>query len=241
VGFAHLREALTGAGLDDAERDAFLDAWDEALFGEDPLDPDAAGFGTLGVQGGSAIPPGGAGYAPPELRAPRPQVGLLEAELVGTLRGGGGLGFQHALGSVADALIYLVPQASVASVLPLDLQPAPRELRRVFLARVEIVPVSVRLVVQPLTVRGGLDAEVARRIFRRNIHPLRQCLSTAGPLGTLSVELRVLTTGAVERAALTGIELASEQRACFLGRVRSIRFPESDSVTELTVPITVSQ
>jgi hypothetical protein len=45
AGHAHLRDALTAAGLDDAERDAFLTAWSEALFGEDPLANGAGGLG----------------------------------------------------------------------------------------------------------------------------------------------------------------------------------------------------
>ncbi len=243
AGRAHLRDALTAAGLDDAERDAFLTAWDEALFGEDPLGRGAGGLdGTLGVgPGGSAIPPGGAGYAPPHLRPPPRGVGSGEAGLVGTIGGGGGLGFHHALGSVADALVFLVPRADVDALLPLDLDPPPRLVRRVFLARVEIVPARLNLRVPAVTVRGGLDAQVTRRMMLRSTPLVRQCLSPTGPVGVLTVELRILTTGAVERASITGLELDPQQTACVLEHLRAIRFPEHDSVTELTAPIMVSR
>jgi hypothetical protein len=242
AGHAHLRDALTAAGLDDAERDAFLTAWSEALFGEDPL-ADGAGAlgGTLGVSpGGSAIPPGGAGYAPPHLRPPPRGVGSGEADLGGTLGGGAGLGFHHALGSVADALVYLVPQPDVDAVLPLDLQPPPRLVRRVFLARVEIVPALLNVRVGAVLVRGGLDSQVTRRILLRATPRLRECLSPTGPVGTLRVELRILTTGAVERASISGIDLDRRQNACMLDHLRAIRFPEHDAVTQLIAPIAVS-
>ncbi|MBP7685114.1 MAG: hypothetical protein KBB95_24580 [Deltaproteobacteria bacterium] len=242
AGHAHLRDALTAAGLDDAERDAFLTAWSEALFGADPLADGAGGLGdTLGTSpGGSAIPPGGAGYAPPRLRPPPRGVGSGEAGLVGTL-GGGGLGFRHALGSVADALIFLVPQADVDALLPLDLQPPPRVLRRVFLARVEIVPARLTLRVGAVLVRGGLDSQVTRRILLRATPRLRECLSPTGPVGTLRVELRILTTGAVDRASVDGVELERPQHACLLEQLSTIQFPEDDAVTQLIAPITVSR
>ncbi len=226
AGYAHLRDALSAAGLDDAERDAFLVAWNEALFG-------SVGLGALQAPGGSATGPGDPGYAAP---LGRDGVG---AGLVGTLGGGAGLGFHHALGSVADALVYLVPQPSVDALLPLDIEPAPRAVRRVFLARVEITRPQVRLTFQAVATRGGLEPEVARRVLRRNVAALARCLNSAGPFGTLTVELRVLTTGAVERATLAGLELDPVASACLLERLRSVRFPESDSVMELSAPITV--
>jgi hypothetical protein len=243
AGHAHLRDALTAAGLDDAERDAFLTAWSDALFGEDPLANGAGGLGdTLGTSpGGSAIPPGGAGYAPPRLRPPPRGVGSGEAGLVGTLGGGGGLGFHHALGSVADALVYLVPQADLDAVLPLELQPPPRVVRRVFLARVELVPARLNMRVGAVLVRGGLDSQVTRRMLHRATPRLRECLSPAGPVGTLRVELRILTTGAVDRASITGIELDRRQNTCMLEQLRAISFPEDDVVTQLIAPITVSR
>lgn len=241
VGHAHLRDALGEAGLDDAERDAFLTAWNDALFGEAEAAPAGGGYGTLQVPGGSAIPPGGAGYAPTNPRMPRPHPGEGEAGLVGTLGGNRALGFHHALGSVADALVYLVPEADVDALLPLTLEPEPGMVRRVFLARVEIVAPRVRLVVAPVSVEGGLSVDVARRVLRRHAFSLGNCLSITGPSGTLTVELRILTTGAVERATIRGLALDAEQNTCFVQHLRSMRFPENDAVTQLTAPITVSR
>lgn len=240
AGLAHLRTALTDAGLDDAERDAFLAAWSEALFGEAPTDPGPSGFGTLQVPGGSAIPPGGVGYMPPDPRMPRPRPGEGEAGLVGNL-GGGGLGFHHALGSVADALIYLLPDNAVNELLPLELTPTPHVVRRVFLARVEIVPVHARMTVGVLSVQGSLSADVARRVLRQRSAALAVCLSSAAPAGTLIAELRILTTGAVDRASIRGLALDAEQNACIVEGLRRAQFPESDTVSQLTVPITVSR
>ena len=132
-----------------------------------------------------------------------------------------------------------MPQPSVDALLPLDIEPAPRAVRRVFLARVEITRPQVRLTFQAVATRGGLEPEVARRVLRRNVAALARCLNSAGPFGTLTVELRVLTTGAVERATLAGLELDPVASACLLERLRSVRFPESDSVMELSAPITV--
>lgn len=241
MGHTHLRDALSAAGLDDAERDAFLAAWGEALFGEvEPTLGDGAGHGTLGATGGSAVPPGGAGYAPPNLRMARPQPGEGEAGSLGTL-GGGGPGLHHALGSVADALVYLVPETTVDALLPLTLEPAPRTVRRVFLARVELVPPRPRIAISPFTVQGSVSVEVARRVLRRHVGALSGCLSGTTQEGTLTVELRVLTTGAVERATSGGLALDAEQSTCLSERLRSMQFPASDSVSQLTVPLVVSR
>jgi hypothetical protein len=63
-------------------------------------------------------------------------------------------GRRHPLGSVADAVVYLLPQPSVDALLPLELTPAPRSVRRVFLARVAVSIEGLRVRLQAPTVRG---------------------------------------------------------------------------------------
>ena len=239
AGHAHLRDALTAAGLDDAERDAFLSAWSEALFGETLVDPAPSGVDTLQVPGGSATPLGGAGDVPPNPRAPRPHPGHGGAGLVGNLSGGGGLGFHHALGSVPDALIYLVPEDTVSELLPLELSPAPRSVSRVFLARIELVALRGGLMLEEVRARGGLSRDEAGRVVRQHAAPLGECV-TGAPASTMFAELRILTTGAVERASLAGRPLDARQTRCFVDHLRSIQFAESDAVTELTVRFSVN-
>lgn len=97
-GLTLLSAALDGAGLTPAERDAFLRAWREPLFG-------AGGDGVLGFAGGPPV--------------------------------------DHPLAPVADALLYFWPVANVDAGLPLTITPTPREVRRVFVVRVDLGPLPV--------------------------------------------------------------------------------------------------
>jgi hypothetical protein len=92
-----LSSGLDDGGLTAQERDAFLRAWREGLFGA------AAGAGTT-----SSVPtPDG-----------------------------------HPLAPVRDALLYFWPRAEVDAALPLTITPAPREVRRVFVVRVDLSQVG---------------------------------------------------------------------------------------------------
>lgn len=92
-GLALLSAALDEGGLTAQERDAFLRAWREGLFGS------VTAAGTS-----SSVPtPDG-----------------------------------HPLAPVSDALLYFWPRAEVDAALPLTITPAPREVRRVFVVRVDL-------------------------------------------------------------------------------------------------------
>jgi hypothetical protein len=49
----------------------------------------------------------------------------------------------HPLGPVADALLYFWPAENVDAALPLTISPTPREVRRVFVVRVDLGPLPV--------------------------------------------------------------------------------------------------
>jgi len=41
-------------------------------------------------------------------------------------------------------LFYIVPKAAIDSILPLDIQPAPRQISRVFVGRMEIITPAIQ-------------------------------------------------------------------------------------------------
>jgi hypothetical protein len=150
-------------------------------------------------------------------------------------------GRRHPLGSVADAVVYLLPQPSVDALLPLELSPAPRSVRRVFLARVSVSIEGLRVRLEPPTVQGPLSVEVSRRVLRRHFNALRHCLAADVALGQFTLNLRVLPAGTVERVAFEGLDIGDEARACLLAAGQRITFPAADAATSIAQPITISR
>ena len=147
-----------------------------------------------------------------------------------------------AIASVADAVVYVLPQASVDALIPLELEPAPRELRRVFLARVDASgprPPSLRAA--PPEVRGALPVEVVRRVVRRSFSPLRRCLADNHETTSFQLELRVLTTGDVAQATVEGEHLSDGERGCVVGVARQLRFPASETLNTIAQRMTLQR
>jgi hypothetical protein len=161
---------------------------------------------------------------------------------VGTI-GLGSIGFtqRHPLGSVAESIVYILPQDSVDALLPLELTPAPRSVRRVFLARVALAVETLRLTLQTPIVRGPLPREVVRRVLRRHSSGLRQCLPADVALGRLTLNLRVLPTGMVESVAFEGVDIGDAARRCLLAYGQRISFPADDVVTTVAQPMLISR
>lgn len=148
---------------------------------------------------------------------------------------------QHPLASVADALIYIVPQASVDALLPLELTPAPRTVQRVFLARVTLSeePLLVRL--QRPTVEGPMSPDVARRVLLRNNNAFRACLESVAMPGRITLSLNVLPTGVVERVTLEGLDVGNTARSCLQGLAQRLQFPVADAAFTVAQPILISR
>ena len=244
-----LGQALAEAGLTDAERDAFMAAWSDALFGREsgaaaagpPAGAHGEGAGLeggiigSGALGGAANGPGAARGVSASGRPGRPFT------TIGRI-GGGPPTPQHVLGSVQDAVLYVVPPASVDALLPLEAAPAPREVRRVFVARVDLTPLDrVTLRAGRATVTGALEEPVVRRVIRRHFWPLRQCLHANESATNLQATLRVQPSGAVSEATLGGDSLGEEERACFLEAMRAIRFPTAETVTDVNQPFVIAR
>jgi hypothetical protein len=237
-----LQASLVEAGLTTAERDAFMLAWSDALFGE-VTRSDGGGGDSVGSVGslGVGVAPRGGGYAPPNRN--RPRVGVRSAT-------GGGFGTigtigmpheSHPLGSVADAVIYVLPQASIDGLLPLTFNPPPRELRRMFVARVDLSGLErVRLRTSQPTITGALDVNLVRRLVRRHFGGLRRCLHPTDDERTFVLELRVTTTGAVSGANIDDEAVSDEERACLLREARRISFPRAETVSTVSYPFVAS-
>jgi hypothetical protein len=151
-------------------------------------------------------------------------------------------GRRHPLGSVADAVVYVLPQASVDALLPLELTPAPRSVQRVFLARVSVSIEGLRVRLEPQRVQGPLSVDVTRRILQRHANALRHCLAADVAPGQFILNLRVLPAGSVERVAFEGHDIiGDEARACLLVAGQRIMFPAADAATSITQPITISR
>ena len=149
-------------------------------------------------------------------------------------------GRRHPLGSVADAVVYLLPQPSVDALLPLELSPAPRSVRRVFLARVSVSIEGLRVRLQAPTVQGPLSLEVSRRVLRRHFNALRHCIAADVALGQFTLNVRVLPAGTVERVSFEGLDMGDDARACLSAAVQRITFPAADASTSIAQPITIS-
>lgn len=219
-GRALLQDSLDAAGLTPAERDAFMLAWGDALFGAVRRggglgEPDDGSLTGRGVGSGAAVR--GMGVAP--------RLGSI---------GGSQPAPRHPLGSVQDALLYVLPQASVDELLPLTLAPPPRETRRVFVARVDLSALgNAPLRAAAPEVQGALDPQVVRRVVRRHFGALRRCLLPHDAAFDFQIQLRVLTTGAVSEVTVEGELLSDEERSCVLGAARSFAFPAAETVSTI--------
>ncbi len=156
-----------------------------------------------------------------------------------------GMGFSahptHPLGSVADAILYVLPQASVDGLLPLELAPAPRIVRRVFVARVALTQEPIRIQFQTLTAQGGLDSGVVRRILRRHVGQLRACVETGVEPGRVVFTLNLLPTGLVENVVMEGADVGDEARACLIGAIQRLQFPVADVATVAVQPVVIGR
>jgi hypothetical protein len=244
-----LRAALVQAGLTAAERDAFIVAWSDALFGRAPRS-DAPAAGDVGAldelgRGDDALEPGVAPHA-----GVAPQgggSGRRAGPLVGVgVRGGAGGYFgtaeaQHVLGSVADAVLYILPQASVDALLPLAFSPPPRAVQRVFVARVDVSDLdNVVLQVRQLEVTGALDVAWARRIIRRHFSTVRHCLTPTAGARAFRLDLRITTTGAVSEATVDSADLSDEERTCLVRAARRFRFPSVETLSTVSQQFAVA-
>ncbi|MCA9536944.1 MAG: hypothetical protein KC593_24845 [Myxococcales bacterium] len=225
-GRALLQDSLDSAGLTRAERDAFMLAWGDALFGVVTRgggigEPDDGSLTGRGVGRGAAAR--GVGVAP--------RLGSI---------GGSPPVPRHPLGSVQDALLYVLPQASVDDLLPLTLDPRPRDVRRVFVARVDLSTLgNAPLRAAAPEVQGALDPQVVRRVIRRHFGALRRCLLPHDAALAFQLGLRVLTTGAVSEVTVDGELLSDEERSCVLGVARGFTFPAAETVSTIRQPMTV--
>lgn len=93
-----------------------------------------------------------------------------------------------------DAIVYFLPEAVVNHAIPLELAPAPRELRRAILVRVDLTPstgtVDPSLPVPPAVARlvsteheGPMSPAAVHGAHRHRIRDLQTCLWHARPAG----------------------------------------------------------
>ncbi|MCA9579441.1 MAG: hypothetical protein KC668_28625, partial [Myxococcales bacterium] len=230
---AILQDALVAAGLTTTERDAFVAAWSDALFGVVTRSDAQRGSGS-----GRGMPGGTEGDVSAGVSGRGSTVGVGGIGLTGGAQDPP----RHPLGSVADAVVYVLPQASVDALIPLELEPAPRELRRVFLARVDASgPRPPSLHAAPPEVRGALPVEVVRRVVRRSFSPLRRCLADNHETTSFQLELRVLTTGDVAQVTVEGEHLSDGERGCLVGVARQLRFPASETLNTIAQRMTLQR
>ena len=234
-----LGAALLEAGLTVPERDAFIRAWADGLFGESPPAPGGAGdsgrpgdpssrSGALGV-GVSAGGPNGAG--------------LLGA----SGRGGQIAPPSHPLGSAQDALLYVLPEASVNALLPLSMTPAPHTLRRAFVARVDVSMLGrVALREGTPSVEGPLPPEAVRRMLRRSRARFQRCLSSphdedGAASATLTLDLEIGQRGTVSEVRVSGAEISSFASACLSDALRAMAFPSAQASSRVHATLTVER
>jgi hypothetical protein len=98
-------------------------------------------------------------------------------------------------------LFYIVPQATIDSVLPLEMTPAPAEVARVFVGRIELItPAIVNEVKRGILER---DAKTIARHHRflRPIYQLVLATSTPAEQSTIERNLQYVQSAAAPRAA----------------------------------------
>lgn len=162
------------------------------------------------------------------------------------------------LRSKADALVYFMPRESVDSLIGLELDPPPTDVRRAMLVRVDLNahPEStiglgnlgtighgdsygvsharraqvVQIRSGDLEVTGPLPREVVRRFIRRYISHIRRCYEEAGNVGegALTFQLQIDAQGSVTTATLANNALSDAIGACVTRVARAWRFPDSE-------------
>ena len=122
-----IREALVQQGLTETERDAFIRAWADELWGAENEEGagETAGLGGLGLRG-YGRGGGGVGGRP---------IGLGGLGTIGR-RGIPGAGYDP---RTSDVLIYWLPTDVIDRLAPLTFEPAPRNVKRAMLVRVSLI------------------------------------------------------------------------------------------------------
>ena len=205
-----LSAALVEGGLTAEERDAFMRAWTVPLFGIPDVDGDQDDLSDFGAD--RALPDGAIGLAGNES--------------------------SRELGAVEDALLYILPAASVDALLPLTLTPAPRASQRVFVARVNLHqthPAHIGL--GHVAIGGAANADVVRRVLRRYLSELTACFGDQGLPHDAVLDLRVRPAGTVLSATATGAGLAANAVTCLETTARAMRFPAARGESTLHVTL----
>lgn len=163
-----------------------------------------------------------------------------------------------ALRSKSDSLIYFMPESSVNRLLRLEVTPAPQEVRRAILVRVDLNPhpggtiglgnlgtighsygrasSSVQVRTAALDVQGPLPEEVVRRVLRRHMNQVRVCHTSARDEdavdGTLALRFSISRTGALRRPSIDS-ELADSITQCVLRAAQGWTFPSVDAPVQV--------
>lgn len=161
----------------------------------------------------------------------------------------------------ADALLYWLPPEAMDALVPLSFEPAPTEVRRAILVRVDLSPIgfggggtiglgnlrrlgrSATLELGELDV-VGLDAERATTVVRRQLGGLRGCWDEAVAHGSehaaVTLLLGVAPDGAVRSASVTRSDAGDTAlEDCLMGRARRITLPDPPD-GEATVELPLS-
>ena len=87
-------------------------------------------------------------------------------------------------------LLYVVPTSFVNRVLPLSISPAPREITRVFVGRLELVSMRTRTAIEEALAKGD-EATLAK--YNRFLEPMLQILlpRESEPLKAQLIRLRL--------------------------------------------------
>lgn len=205
-----LRAALVEAGLTAEERDAFMRAWTVPLFGIPDVAGQAADADDFGAD--RALPEG--------------TIGVMGNES------------SRELGAVEDALLYILPAASVDALLPLTLVPAPRASQRVFVARVNLHqthPAHIGL--GHVAIGGAANADVVRRVLRRYLSELTTCFGDQGLPNDALLDLRVRPAGTVLSASASGAGLEPQAVTCLERTARAMRFAATRGESTLQVTL----
>lgn len=225
AGEAVLAEQLSALGMTGAERDAFLNAWRDDLFGPAPVNADIAdgGHGVLGDLGLAGAPPGTLApvahallyFLPAEaaqeqlpLQYEPPPRQLRRALLVR-------VNLQPSpLAGVADQVLHGGEGTDVASLGPTPL-------------RSDRAGAVLRLDSSRTTATGALPVEVVVRVLRRRAGPLARCAGMESAEGVLRLRLAV-HAGAVRSAtarAEPGSTFSAAARRCAESSARGWAFP----------------
>ncbi|MCB9657502.1 MAG: hypothetical protein R3B40_06085 [Polyangiales bacterium] len=208
---ARLGAALVAAGLTNEERDAFLRAWSAPLFGtrdEADMVDDETERDGDGIRAET--------------------IDVLSADRAGSL----------GIGAAQDALLYVLPQASVDALLPLRAEPTPRVTRRAFVVRVNLLGTHpLHVTVARASSRGPLSAEVGRRILRQHVAAFGACLAGAREPHETTLAIGVSAAGQVTNVTLGGASWSPNVRACLEAAARAVTFPAVPGASTLDVTL----